>query len=83
MDIIERYLILFRLRTEASSFRNVVVFRIRTIDKVQRLCNPEYYTEYTVAYRVGIATSYGLDDGGVGVQVPVRVRFLTSPNRPD
>jgi hypothetical protein len=32
---------------------------------------------------VGIATSYGLDDGGVGVQVPVGVRILTSPNRPD
>jgi hypothetical protein len=32
---------------------------------------------------VGIATSYGLDDRGVGVQVPVGVRILTSPNRPD
>jgi hypothetical protein len=32
---------------------------------------------------VGIATSYGMDDGGVGVQVPVGVRILTSPNRPD
>jgi hypothetical protein len=32
---------------------------------------------------VGIVTSYGLDDGGVRVQVPVGVRILTSPNRPD
>jgi glutamine synthetase len=32
---------------------------------------------------VGIATSYGLDDRGVGVRVPVGSRILTSPNRPD
>jgi hypothetical protein len=32
---------------------------------------------------VGIATCYGLDDRGVGVQVPVGVRIFTSPNRPD
>jgi hypothetical protein len=32
---------------------------------------------------VGIATSYGLDDRGVGVRVPVRSRIFSSPNRPD
>jgi hypothetical protein len=32
---------------------------------------------------VGIATSYGLDDIGVGVRVPLRSRIFTSPNRPD
>jgi hypothetical protein len=32
---------------------------------------------------VGIATIYGLDDGRVGVQAPVGVRILNSPNRPD
>jgi hypothetical protein len=32
---------------------------------------------------VGIATSYGLDDQGVGVGVPVRSIIFTSPNRPD
>jgi hypothetical protein len=32
---------------------------------------------------VGIATCYGLDDRGVGVQVPVGERIFTSPNRPD
>jgi hypothetical protein len=32
---------------------------------------------------VGIATGYGLDDRGVGVQVPVGVRIFTSPCRPD
>jgi hypothetical protein len=32
---------------------------------------------------VGIATGYGLDDRGVGVQVPVGVRIFTSPRRPD
>jgi hypothetical protein len=29
---------------------------------------------------VGIATSYGLDDRGVGVGVPVESRILSSPN---
>jgi hypothetical protein len=32
---------------------------------------------------VGIATGYGLDDQGIGVQVPVGVRIYTSPRRPD
>jgi glucose uptake protein GlcU len=32
---------------------------------------------------VGIATSYGLDDLGVGVRVPVGSRIFCSPNRPD
>jgi hypothetical protein len=32
---------------------------------------------------VGIATSYGLGDRGVGVRIPVGVRIFTSPNRPD
>jgi hypothetical protein len=32
---------------------------------------------------VGIATSYGLDDQGVGVRVPVGSGIFSSPNRPD
>jgi hypothetical protein len=32
---------------------------------------------------VGIATSYGLDDRGVGVRVPVGSRIFSFPNRPD
>jgi hypothetical protein len=32
---------------------------------------------------VGIATAYRLDDGGVGVRVPVGQKILFSPNRPD
>jgi hypothetical protein len=32
---------------------------------------------------VGIATCYGLNDRGIGVQVPVGVRIFNSPNRPD
>jgi hypothetical protein len=31
----------------------------------------------------GIATSYGLDDRGVGVRVPVGSRIFSPPNRPD
>jgi hypothetical protein len=32
---------------------------------------------------VGIATGYGLNDGGVGVRVPVGSRIFSSPRRPD
>jgi hypothetical protein len=32
---------------------------------------------------VGIATGYGLDDGGVGARVPVEARIFSSPRRPD
>jgi hypothetical protein len=32
---------------------------------------------------VSIATSYGLDERGVGIRVPVRSRILSSPRRPD
>jgi hypothetical protein len=32
---------------------------------------------------VGIATGYGLDDRGVGVQVAVGSRIFSSPRRPD
>jgi hypothetical protein len=32
---------------------------------------------------VGIATGYGLDEGRVGVRVPVRSRIFSSPRRPD
>jgi hypothetical protein len=31
----------------------------------------------------GVATDYGLDGRGVGVRVPVRVRIVFSPRRPD
>jgi hypothetical protein len=32
---------------------------------------------------VSIATDYGLDDGGVGVRIPVESRIFSSPHRPD
>jgi hypothetical protein len=32
---------------------------------------------------VCISTSYGLDDRGVGVRVPVGSRIFSSPNRPE
>jgi hypothetical protein len=32
---------------------------------------------------VGIATAYRLDDRGIGVEVPVNSRNLSSPQRPD
>jgi hypothetical protein len=32
---------------------------------------------------VDIATGYGLDDGGAGIRVPLRLRIFTSPYCPD
>jgi hypothetical protein len=32
---------------------------------------------------VGIATGYGLDDRGIGIQVPAESRIFSSPRRPD
>jgi hypothetical protein len=32
---------------------------------------------------VGLATGYGLDDRGVGVQVPVGSRIFSTPRRQD
>jgi hypothetical protein len=48
--------------------------------------NPFHYVTETVASWdsvAGIAISYGLDDQGVGVRVPVGSTFFSSPDRPD
>jgi hypothetical protein len=37
---------------------------------------------FTFVSAVGIATGYGLDEGGVGVRVPVGAKFFSSPRRP-
>jgi hypothetical protein len=43
-----------------------------------------YYTmNWSRDSSVGIATSYGLDDRGVGVRVPVGARIFSSPQHPD
>jgi hypothetical protein len=41
---------------------------------------PTYFHRDTV---VSIATGFGLDDRGVGVQVPVGSRIFSSPHHPD
>jgi hypothetical protein len=44
-----------------------------------------YYIELNYLSRdsvIGIATGYGLDDGGVGVPVPVRSKIFSMPSRP-
>jgi hypothetical protein len=38
---------------------------------------------YVFDIAVGTATGYGLDDGGVGVRVPVGSRIFSSPRPPD
>jgi hypothetical protein len=42
-----------------------------------------YLRERSRDSSVGIATGYGLDNGGVGVRVPVGPRIFSSPRRPD
>jgi hypothetical protein len=42
-----------------------------------------YIDILNLASVVGIATSYWLDDTGVGVRVPVAARIFSSPRRPD
>jgi hypothetical protein len=59
------------LKTSARLFKRLEVC----------LVAEERYFEYDSA--VGIATGYGLDDQGVGVQVPVGSRIFSSPSRPD
>jgi hypothetical protein len=41
------------------------------------------YIYLTNLIGAGIATGYGLEDGGVGVWVPVGSRIFSSPRRPD
>jgi hypothetical protein len=42
---------------------------------------PRMYVCTSLDSVVGIATSYGLDDRGVGVRVPVGSRIFSFPNR--
>jgi hypothetical protein len=42
-----------------------------------------YFSPRSRDSAVGIAIGYGLDDGGVGVRVPVGSRIFSSPRRPD
>jgi hypothetical protein len=42
-----------------------------------------FSVETVVVLAIGIATGYGLDEREVGVRVPVRARFSSSPRCPD
>jgi hypothetical protein len=73
-------------------FKDMQIFVIKLNFVVEtRLCSFEslnilIYTFNFYGSRdsaVGIATSYGLDDRGVGVRVPVVSRIFSSPDRPD
>jgi hypothetical protein len=61
--------------------------QIVTIANVVLYRRPTYFSYYrTTKSRdiiVGIATGYGLDGRGVGVQVPVGSRIFSSPRCPD
>jgi hypothetical protein len=48
-----------------------------------RACNNGSSVGSFVFYVVRSTTSYGLDDRGVGVRVPVGSRMFSSPDRPD
>jgi hypothetical protein len=62
------------------------LFRVE-VSTSRQTPNPEgqrlIFVRTILSTRAGIATSYGLDDREVGVQVPVMVRIFTSPNRPN
>jgi hypothetical protein len=60
---------------EASRRRNCPFPRAALVAANRRAC--------TGMPGAGIATGYGLEDGGVGVQVPVGARFFSSSQRPD
>jgi hypothetical protein len=58
--------------------------RIRNLSSITRFLLPSFYDVYrSMDSVVGIATSYGMDDRGVGVRVPVGSRIFSSPNCPD
>jgi hypothetical protein len=50
---------------------------------VETRINSCFYVRTYIFVWAGIATSYGLDDRGVGVRVPVGSRIFSSPRRPD
>jgi hypothetical protein len=59
-------------------------FKLHTSFDILNVQNLFFILIRTIYLRgVGIATSYGLDDGGVGVRVPLWSRILSSPRRPD
>jgi hypothetical protein len=74
--LIFRYLALVGLNSISP---NIVseYFTIRAVNNIST------YTPWSRDSVVGIATSYGLDDRGVGVRVQVGARIFCSPNRPD
>jgi hypothetical protein len=68
---------------------NMMAIRLRLPCKhIAHLCKIKWFSPLGVNIRsrdssVGIATTYGLDDRGVGVRVPVGSRIFSSPNCPD
>jgi hypothetical protein len=53
------------------------------VDPIAFVLTSFYYYYWSRFSVVGIAIGYELDDGGVGVRVPVGSRIFSSPNRPD
>jgi hypothetical protein len=53
------------------------------IDDIFHFCTHNFTKLSSRDSSVGIATAYGLDDGGVGVRVPVGLRIFSSPRCSD
>jgi hypothetical protein len=58
------------------------------MDPISKYNNVNIFADFRVCIRsrdsaVGMATGYGLDDGGVRVPVPVESGIFSSPCRPD
>jgi hypothetical protein len=75
-----------RLSTQRSQCRRMRRINIATRDK--KFCTfPVKNTSDQLCHWhgnvFGMATSYGLDDRGIGVRVPVGLRNFSSPRRPD
>jgi hypothetical protein len=71
------------LSTALSFFFSYQVQFDAAVRRCHKLSNPDGFRVKEKFPPVGIATSYGLDDRGVGVRVPVGSRIFSSPNRPD
>jgi hypothetical protein len=67
----------YRSQRDRSWWRKLQVERCNIIYTYIKL------VRYIPTSRAGIATTYGLDDRGVGVRVPVESRIFSSPDRPD
>jgi hypothetical protein len=77
--------LLVLLGTSETSLRSMSAPQVNSVlllEAFQFLMSVERQKYLEQKVGAGIATGYGLDDGEVGVGVPVGARIFTSPRRP-